>query len=322
MSVVVPNYNYARYIEERFQSILDQSYTDYELIFLDDASQDDSVERVRHKFGDRIDRFEASRVNSGNPFKQWNRGVRLAGGEFVWIAEADDICTPDFLARMVEALERSPRLGLAHCHTLPVDEDGRVIDAGYYQWYVGDLDAVRWRSDFVNSGRDEVRHYLSRKNTITNVSGVLFRRSAYVRAGYAPEDMRMCGDWLMYCRVLHDSDVAYIADPLNYHRQHPAKHSHNAVLDLSYFSEFLRVQQYVAETFQLDERERAAAFRRFVREWDRLTVSNYGRIGLRKTLDLARMTAGRYGRFDERLRIAAHFFLNVTRSLAGAWKES
>jgi hypothetical protein len=126
----------------------------------------------------------------------------------------------------------------------------------------------------------------------------------------------------MYCRVLHDWDVAYIAEPLNFHRQHAAKHSHNAVLDLTYFDEFLRVQQYAGETFQLGREERAAAFRRFVREWDRLTVSNYGRIGLRRTLDLARMTAARYGRFDERLRIAAHFCLNVTKSLAGAWKES
>jgi glycosyltransferase involved in cell wall biosynthesis len=318
----VPNYNYAQYIEERFRSILEQSFKDYELIFLDDASQDDSVARVRQQFGDRISRFEASSVNSGNPFAQWNRGVRLARGEFVWIAEADDVCRPGFLQRMVEALEHSPRVGLAYCHTLPIDEAGAIIDAGYYHWYVGDLDPRRWHSDFVNNGREEVRSYLSRKNTITNVSGVVFRRAAYVGAGFAPEDMRMCGDWLMYCHVLHDWDVAYVAEPMNFHRQHPAKHTHNAVLDLTYFSEFLRVQQYVAETFDLGRAERAAAFRRFVREWDRLTVSNYGRIGLRKTLTLARMTAARYGRIDERVRIAAHFFLNATRSLAGAWKES
>jgi glycosyltransferase involved in cell wall biosynthesis len=322
VSVVVPNYNYARYLDERFRSILDQSYTDYELIFLDDASQDDSVTLARQKYGDRISRFEANTVNSGNPFTQWNRGVRLARGEFVWIAEADDLCSAAYLERTVHALEQSPRTGLAYCHTLPVDEAGRVIDAGYYQWYVGELDPTRWRSDFSNNGREEVRCYLSRKNTITNVSGVVFRREAYVAAGYAPEHMRMCGDWLMYCRVLHDWDVAYIAEPLNCHRQHAAKHTHNAVLDLTYFDEFLRVQQYVGETFQLGRAERDAAFRRFVREWDRLTVSNYGRIGLRKTLDLARMTAARYGRLDERVRIAAHFFLNVTRSLAGAWKES
>ena len=322
VSVVVPNYNYAQYIGERFRSILDQSYRDYEIIFLDDASSDDSVARVREQFGDRISRFEASTVNSGNPFVQWNRGVRLARGEFVWIAEADDLCTADFLARMVDVLERSPRTGLAYCRTLPVDEAGDVIDAGYYLWYVGDLDDSRWRSDFANNGRDEVRDYLSRKNTITNVSGVVFRRAAYEQAGLAPEGMRMCGDWLIYCRLLHDWDVAYVAEPLNFHRQHPSKHSHNAVLDLSYFDEFLQVQDYAEATFQLGASERAAAFQRFLGEWDRLTVSHYGRIGLAKTLALARMAAARYGRPGERLRIVFHFLTNVMRSLAGAWTRN
>jgi glycosyltransferase involved in cell wall biosynthesis len=322
VSVVVPNYNYARYLEQRFQSILNQTHQDYEIIFLDDASQDESVALVREKFGSRINRFEINSGNSGSPFKQWNRGVRLARGEFVWIAEADDTCTAWFLKRMLNALERSPRIGLAYCHTTPIDDAGAVIDAAYFGWYVGELDDRRWHADFVANGRDEVRHYLSRKNTITNVSGVVFRREAYVDIGYAPEHMRMCGDWLAYCRLLHDWDVAYVSEPMNFHRQHPAKQTHNTVLNLTYFREFLEVQQYLAETFELGPAERAAAFRRFMGEWDRLTVSNYGRIDLRNTLALARMSAARYRRPDERIRIAAHFLLNATKSLASAWKES
>ena len=318
----MPNYNYAQYLEQRFQSILDQTYQDFELIFIDDASQDDSVELVRRKFGARIDRLETSQANSGNPFKQWNRGVRLARGEFIWIAEADDACASGFLARMVEALQRSPRIGLAYCHTQPIDDAGRVIDADYYARYVGELDPGRWRSDFENDGREEVRAYLARKNTITNVSGVVFRRAAYMAAGLAPEEMRMCGDWLMYCRVLHDWDVAFVAEPMNFHRQHAARHTQNSVLDLTYFEEFLRVQQYVVQAFGLGDTGRAAAFQRFVGEWDRLTVSNYGRIGVRSTLALARMTAARYSLPQERIRIAAHFLRNATRSLASAWKQS
>jgi glycosyltransferase involved in cell wall biosynthesis len=322
VSVVIPNYNYARYLEERFGSILSQSFRDYEIIFIDDASQDESVALVREKFAERVTRIETSTVNSGNPFTQWNRGVRLARGEFVWIAEADDTCAPAFLARLVEALDRSPRIGLAYCYTTPVDETGSVLDAAYYRRYVEELDGARWRSDFVADGRTEVRNYLSRKNTITNVSGVVFRREAYVGMGYAPEHMRMCGDWLAYCRLLHDWDVAFVAQPMNFHRQHAAKHTQNAVLNLTYFREFLQVQQYLAEAFDLGPAERAAAFRRFMGEWDRLTVSNYGRIGVRNTLALARMSAARYRRADERVRIVAHFLLNATKSLASAWKES
>ncbi len=319
VSVVVPNYNYARFLDERFRSILGQGVPDCEIIFLDDASTDDSVALVRQRYGERIDRIEVNPANTGNPFVQWNRGVRLARGEFVWIAEADDVCEPGFLARMLAAIAQSPGIGMAYCTTVPIDTAGTVIDAGFHQRYLDDLDATRWHRDFVAEGRSEVRRYLGRKNTVTNVSGVLFRREAYVGAGCAPEHLRMCGDWLTYCRLLHDWDVAFVSAPLNHHRQHPTKHTQNSVLDLTYFREFLQVQDYIAGAFGLEEGEREAAFRRFLDEWDRLTVSHYGRIGLRRTGALARMAASSYGRPAQLGRIAWHLALNASKSLAGKW---
>lgn len=319
VSIVIPNYNYSRFLNERFNSILAQKETNCEIIFLDDASGDDSVGVARERYGHCIDRFVVNETNSGNPFVQWNRGVRMARGEFVWIAEADDVCEPNFLDRMLAAISQSQSIGLAYCTTVPIDTVGQVIDLGFHQRYLGDLDTVRWHQDFVAEGRSEVRRYLSRKNIITNVSGVLFRREAYIGAGYAPEHLRMCGDWLTYCRVLHDWDVAFVNKPLNYHRQHPTKHTQNSVLDLTYFREFLQVQEYVANAFELGPVERESAFRRFLGEWGRLTVSNYGRIDLVGTMALARMAAARYGRPMQLTRIAAHLVANASKSAAGKW---
>ena len=90
VSIIIPNYNYAQFLEERLSSILEQSYTNYEIIFLDDASQDNSLE-ILQKYQKYIDKFEVNQINSGNPFVQWNRGVRLARGDYLWIAEADDV---------------------------------------------------------------------------------------------------------------------------------------------------------------------------------------------------------------------------------------
>ena len=73
VSIIVPNYNYSRFLEERFQSILGQTYRDYEIIFLDDASTDESVKLVSEKFGTSLARVEVNSKNSGNPFIQWNR---------------------------------------------------------------------------------------------------------------------------------------------------------------------------------------------------------------------------------------------------------
>jgi len=320
VSIIIPNYNYVRYLEERFHSILGQTFGDYEIIFLDDASTDGSLKLVSEKFKASLTRAEVNATNTGNPFVQWNRGVRLSRGEYIWIAEADDVCTHDFLERLVQVLDTHPAVGLAYCYTTPINENGAILDANFHHRYVSDLDDKRWLTDFTAHGSSEVRQYLSRKNTITNVSSVLFRRNAFVQAGYAPENMRMCGDWMMYCRVLHNTDVAYISTPMNFHRQHATKHTRNSVLDLTYFREFLQVQRYLAYAFDLNEKEKRTAFKRFLREWDRLTVSHYGRMDLKRTVSLARMTADFYPGTLYFLEIIIHFLRNSLKSMTAKWR--
>jgi GT2 family glycosyltransferase len=316
VSIIIPNYNYARFLNERFRSIISQNRENHcEIIFLDDASKDDSVALVKKTYQNYIDKLEVNKINSGNPFIQWNRGVRLAQGEYIWIAEADDTCEPYFLERMLDAISKKKSIGLAYCTTVPIDSDGKVLDMNFHQNYLKDLGSSRWLQDFVSNGRNEVRQYLGLKNTITNVSGVLFRREAYVQAGYAPEHMRMCGDWLTYCRLLNNWDVAFVSEPLNYHRQHPTKHTQNSVLDLTYFREFLQVQNFISQAFGSNIDERDAAFNRFIKEWDRLTVSNYGRIGLHQTLSLAHMGASTYQSPRYYSHLAKHLIINSVKSM-------
>lgn len=315
VSIVIPNYNYARFLDARFDSILAQTGAELEIIFLDDASQDSSVELVRGHYGQHVERFEVNAENSGNPFKQWNLGARLARGKYLWIAEADDTCAPAFLGTMLGALESAPSIGMAYCTTVPIDTEGAPLDVGFHQRYLEDLDTDRWKQDFVATGRDEVRKYLRRKNTITNVSGVLFRREAYVKSGYAPEHLRMCGDWMTYCRLLLNWDVAFFSAPLNFHRQHPTKHTQNSVLDLSYFREFLQVQAFVAEAFKLEDSQKEDAFRRFLAEWDRLTVSNYGRLSVRSNFRIGAMATAQYSRPAQLAEIVQHLSANISRSM-------
>lgn len=319
VSIVIPNYNYSRFLDERFRSILEQGCDDCEIIFLDDASSDDSVQVARERYGQHIDHFVVNETNTGSPFVQWNRGARIATGEYLWIAEADDYCAPGFLEKMLKALQASPSIGLAYCTTVPVDTEGKVLDAGFFHWYVSDLDANRWHSDYTANGREEVLHYLGRKNTITNASGVVFRREAYVNAGYAPENMRMCGDWLAYCRILEKSDVTYVAEPLNFHRQHPAKQTNKSVVNLTYFEEFAAVQDYVARQFGMSAAQREEAFQRFVGEWDRLTVSHAGRIDLAGTVALARICSRYWRTPTQRLRAMQHLAQNSIKSLGVKW---
>src|ERR1700756_5018477 len=97
VSVIVPNYNHARFLPKRIDSILRQSFQDFELILLDDCSTDDSRSILSQHASDPRVRIEFNQVNSGSPFKQWNRGVGLARGQYIWIAESDDYADERFL---------------------------------------------------------------------------------------------------------------------------------------------------------------------------------------------------------------------------------
>lgn len=91
ISVIVPNYNHAKFLPRRIKSILGQSFNDMEIIILDDCSTDSSREIIS-QFAQQDTRITTyyNKSNSGSPFKQWQKGIKLARGEYIWIAESDD----------------------------------------------------------------------------------------------------------------------------------------------------------------------------------------------------------------------------------------
>src|ERR1700740_1180691 len=114
VSVVVPNYNHGRFLRQRIDSILGQTFQDFELILVDGCSTDNSRPILSSYAGDPRVRIELNSANSGSPFKQWNKGVRLARGEYVWIAESDDYAEASFLERLIAVLDSDPMVLLAY----------------------------------------------------------------------------------------------------------------------------------------------------------------------------------------------------------------
>jgi glycosyltransferase involved in cell wall biosynthesis len=91
VTVIIPNYNHAPYLEQRIQSVLDQSYQDFEMILLDDYSTDSSKEIINKYVGnDKIAHVFFNEKNSGSPFGLWKYGIEKASGKYIWIAESDD----------------------------------------------------------------------------------------------------------------------------------------------------------------------------------------------------------------------------------------
>jgi glycosyltransferase involved in cell wall biosynthesis len=219
VSVIVPNYNHARFLPQRLDSILAQTFKNYELIVLDDASTDDSREVLARYAKQAPMRLVINKKNSGSPFIQWRRGAELAAGKYLWIAESDDYADPRLLEVLVSEMHRNPNVGLAYCQSFSVDERGRLL--GTLEFWTRPLDSDRWNRSYVNYGRDEVARYLVQRNTIPNASAVLVRKDLLLQASNRHvEWMRVCGDWLTWSRVLIRADVAFVAEPLNYFRSH------------------------------------------------------------------------------------------------------
>ena len=243
VTVVIPNFNHARFLERRIQSVLAQSFQDYTIVLLDDASTDGSLDVINRYKEDPRFLTVINERNSGSPFRQWNHGVSLASTPYIWIAETDDVAEPELLATLVQKLETHPDAVLAYCQSSRLDENDRNL--GSCGDWTDDLNPSRWKTDFVNSGNEECIRYLRRKNTIPNASAVVFRREAFLASGSAPGEMRLCGDWLTWVRLLQQGDVIFSAQHLNHFRTH-AKTVRSNTSSFRMVSESVTVRLFIA----------------------------------------------------------------------------
>jgi glycosyltransferase involved in cell wall biosynthesis len=219
VSAIVPNYNHARFLEQRIDSILAQTFQDFEIIFLDDNSTDDSQKIFSKYLGNpKISHNIVNEVNSNCTFKQWNRGIALATGEYIWIAESDDYAAPRFLEELVSILDRNHNVGLAYCQSFLVNDRSEILEPNFLAC-TNCIDRQRWMSDYMNNGKNECENFLAGKNTIPNASAVLIRKSIYLtEVGKRNEDFRAAGDWFTWLNILLNSDIYYISESLNYFR--------------------------------------------------------------------------------------------------------
>jgi glycosyltransferase involved in cell wall biosynthesis len=231
VSAIVPNYDYEAYVGERLRTVFDQTYPLREVLVLDDSSRDGSVEAIRAAAaaaGRRI-ALHVNARNSGSPFPQWRKGVELAQGEYVWIAEADDLAAPDLVARLVERMQAAGS-ALGFCDSRQIDEADRPLGDSYRP-YLNQIDAGAFDDAFDMDGPTFLARYLAVKNVILNVSGVIFRREALMAAfaavGDELDDFRVAGDWRLYVELCaRGGGVSYLPDPLNVHRRHAVSVTH------------------------------------------------------------------------------------------------
>ncbi|WP_217521781.1 glycoside hydrolase family 99-like domain-containing protein [Vibrio metschnikovii] len=226
VSVVVPNYNYAKYITSRLDSILNQTFPIYEMIVLDDVSTDNSVEVIQNYLqGCKIPyRLVVNEKNSGSVFKQWQKGAELAQGDYLWIAEADDLAEPNFISTI---MAEDHNFSLAYTDSKQIDEYDSHLADNYRYYYDEDMLSLLDESG-IFSGREVIDKVLSVKNQFMNVSSMIFKTQHLVTCfDKHMSDIlkfKVAGDWFIYVQALSEPEAKckIISKSLNIHRRHSA----------------------------------------------------------------------------------------------------
>lgn len=209
VSIIIPNYNHARFLNRRIESILMQSYSNFEIIILDDCSSDNSIEIInQYKEHPKVSHILINDTNSGSTFKQWEKGFELAKGDLIWIAESDDSCEPDILESLVKEFINDNHCVLAFCKSIKIDSDDNIIgEAGMGK----DLHAC---------GKSFFNHYLYRYCYINNASSAVFKKEMLHYVDQRYKNFKGSGDWILWIEISRFGNVAYVNKPLNYFRIH------------------------------------------------------------------------------------------------------
>lgn len=221
VSVIIPNYNYARFLRQRIESVLNQTYQDFEIILLDDKSTDNSIEIIeQYKVNPKVSKIIINNVCTGSPFIQWYKGIQEAEGKYIWIAEADDYADKAFLETLVQKLMDNDNVGLVYCRSWKTDENNNII--GLLEPWANEVQKDRWNHDFINNGIDEIKSYPMSGSNIHNTSAVVFRKTLFEKIDKTFLTFKYSGDWFFFISALLSTDIGFCAQNLNYYRWHTA----------------------------------------------------------------------------------------------------
>lgn len=242
VSVIIPAYNAEDTLLETIRSVLAQTFTDIELIIIDDGSSDDTVAIARAVEDPRIRVYTFS---NGGAAMARNRGIEQSTGEFLSFIDSDDLWTPDKLEKQLDALQSNPEAGGVYSWTLIMDGSGENFYPGNCESYSGDVYPQLLLSNFVGSG-----------------SNMLVRRVASDAIGGFDTTLHSHEDWDYYLRLSQQWLFAVVSEPqILYRKREDSVCSNFAVMEEYIFILHDKVFSTVPPTLQyLEPQSRAKKY--------------------------------------------------------------
>lgn len=210
VSVIIPTYNRAHLIGRAIQSVLDQSYQDFEIIIVDDASVDQTEEIVRNFADERISYIRHQKNEGGSVAR--NTGIKAAKGEFIGFLDSDDEWLVEKLKKQMDRFKiSSKKVGIIYCGYSTVWKETQEIGDPVIPILRGNL-------------------FLSLlKSYITPGSTPVIRRDCFRKAGFFDEELQSCQEWDMWIRISRYHEFDFVPEILvRYHL-----HGHQISTDLN-----------------------------------------------------------------------------------------
>ncbi len=241
VTAIVPNFNHARFLEARLDSILCQTYPNIEVLILDDCSTDNSVDVI-----ERYERTHPKRVrsilntaNSGRVFSQWRKGIEHAKGDLIWICESDDFCELDFLEQCLRPFV-DPSIMISFGRVQFADEHGQIQRG--LDGYREQAEPGIWSDKVVRPASEWFRGAFGVSNVIPNVGGCVIRNQRIADQIWEEAlTYRICGDWYLYAMLSNGGRISYVPTAIAYFRQHGKNTSVSGFRRAHYYAEHEKV---------------------------------------------------------------------------------
>ena len=216
VSIIIPNYNHAKYLSQRLESVYDQTYQDFEVILLDDCSNDASVAILNtYAKHPKTSHVVFNDKNSGSTFKQWEKGLALAKGEFIWIAESDDVADLSFLENLLSLFNKDENIGIVYSNSNVINEKEEIT------YTISNKPKIPNKNKWCfYNGMAFIKQYMLGGNMIPNASACLIKKEALQQVDLSNNPFKLSGDWLVYSLILSQYNLVFLDKPLNYFRFH------------------------------------------------------------------------------------------------------
>lgn len=251
VSVIVPNYNHAKFLNKRIDSILEQTYKNYEILLLDDCSTDNSREVLQNyasKYPDKIKTI-FNEINGKNVFKQWRKGIESSCGDLIWICESDDYCENDFLEKLVEQF-KNPGVNIAFGRIQFCDLEDNLLKG--LDGYREGAESGIWSETLIRPANQWFSGGFGVNNVIANVGGCIFKKQNLdSKIWEEAQTYKILGDWFLYSYIANGGLIAYEPRAVAYFRQHGSNTSVSSFTTAKYYEEHFSLMKSLKEMWSI-----------------------------------------------------------------------